>query len=235
MNADGKSPAKEWAFLRILLVYLSSSEFITGKIGVAVAKSSGSRRPAVFLDRDGTLMRDLGYLSDPTKVRLYPGTAKALRLLRQAGYRLIVLTNQSGVARGYFPLSAVGRVNASFRQRLRVQGVQLDAIFYCPHFPGGSVKSFSKRCGCRKPAPGMVRQACRKFPLDLGRSWMVGDKLDDLRLAGKARLAGAVLVRTGNGRKSASLLKGPLRRTQQAGDILVAARWILRRTGKKDT
>jgi len=173
-------------------------------------------------------MRDLGYLSDPAKVRLFPRTAKALKLLGAAGYRLIVLTNQSGVARGHFPLSAVGRVNASFRKRLRARGAQLDAVFYCPHFPGGSVKSFSKRCGCRKPAPGMVRQACRRFPLDLKRSWMVGDKLDDLRLARKACLAGAVLVRTGNGRKSAARLTGPLRKVPQAGDILAAARWILK-------
>jgi D-glycero-D-manno-heptose 1,7-bisphosphate phosphatase len=186
------------------------------------------RLPAVFLDRDGTLMRDLGYLSDPRKVRLYPGAAPALRLLRKAGFRLVVLTNQSGVARGYFTPAAVGRVNARFRRLLGAKGARVDGIFYCPHLPGGSVKSFSRPCSCRKPAPGMVRQACRKFPLDLKRSWMVGDKLDDLRLAGKAHLAGALLVRTGKGRGSERLLKGPLRATPVTGDILAAARWIVR-------
>jgi D-glycero-D-manno-heptose 1,7-bisphosphate phosphatase len=173
-------------------------------------------------------MRDLGYLSDPGKARLYPGAAPALKLLREAGYRLIVLTNQSGVARGFFPLSAVGRVNARFRKLLRTKGAGVDAVFYCPHLPGGQVKSFSRRCGCRKPAPGMVRQACRRFSLDLKRSWMVGDKLDDVRLAGKARLAGAVLVRTGNGRKSERSRTGRLRNTPVVRDILAASRWILR-------
>jgi D-glycero-D-manno-heptose 1,7-bisphosphate phosphatase len=211
------------------LDHQSSSEFIIGEIGVAVARFSGPRRPAVFLDRDGTLMRDLGYLCDPSKVRLYPGTVPALKLLRKAGFRLIVLTNQSGVARGYFPLSAVGKVNRKVAASLRRGGAKVDAFFYCPHYPGGQVKSFSKRCGCRKPRPGMVRQASRKFPLDLKRGWMVGDKLDDLRLAKNAGLAGGILVLTGNGRKSLGALPEARRKRTPVGrDILAAAKWIVR-------
>lgn len=189
------------------------------------------RWPAVFLDRDGTLMSDLGYLSDPRKVRLYSGTAKALRLLRSKGFRLFVVTNQSGVARGFFSLKSVRKTNNRFMDLLGKRGGRLDGIFYCPHYPGGQVKSFSRTCSCRKPAPGMVRQACRKFPLDLNKSYMVGDKLDDLRLAKRAGLAGGFLVRTGNGRKSEKELgRAGLGKTVVVKDILSAARWIIRKT-----
>ncbi len=164
-------------------------------------------RPAVFLDRDGTLIEDVGYLADPSKVRVYRGAAPALRALRAAGYLLFVVTNQSGVARGYFPESAVKKVHRLLQARLKSQGARIDGFYYCPHYPGAPVKAYAKVCPCRKPKPGMVRQAQKAFPVDLKKSYMVGDKLDDLHLASRAGLAGAYLVRTGNGRRSERELK----------------------------
>jgi D-glycero-D-manno-heptose 1,7-bisphosphate phosphatase len=161
-----------------------------------------NRKPAVFLDRDGTLIKDVGYLAEPSEIRLYRGVAQALRKLRAAGYLLFVVTNQSGVARGYFPESSVKKVHRSLQTRLKAQGARIDGFYYCPHYPGAPLKAYAKSCSCRKPNPGMVRQASRSFAVDLKKSYMVGDKLDDLGLAARAGLAGAYLVRTGNGRRS---------------------------------
>lgn len=185
------------------------------------------RRPAVFLDRDGTLIHDADYLSRPSQVRFFPDTVKALKLLKKAGYRLFVVSNQSGVARGYFTEGSVRRVQAHLRARLRARGVRLDGLFYCPHYPGGKVKSLGHACTCRKPSPGMVRQAAKRFPLDLKGSFVVGDKMDDLILARKAGLAGSVLVRTGKGRESAKRLAAhPLKDAVTAPGLYAAALWI---------
>jgi D-glycero-D-manno-heptose 1,7-bisphosphate phosphatase len=166
-----------------------------------------NRKPAVFLDRDGTLIKDVGYLAEPSGIRLYRGVAQALRKLRAAGYLLFVLTNQSGVARGYFPESSVKKVHRALQARLKAQGARIDGFYYCPHYPGAPLKAYAKICSCRKPNPGMVRQASRSFAVDLKKSYMVGDKLDDLGLAVRAGLAGAYLVRTGNGRRSEREMK----------------------------
>lgn len=186
------------------------------------------KRPAVFLDRDGTLIPDLGYLSDPKHVKLYRGTAEALKLLRQAGFYLFVVTNQSGVARGYFPESTVKSVHKRLRAMLKAKGALIDAFFYCPHYRAGEAKRYVKVCDCRKPKPGMVKQALRKYPIDLQHSYMVGDKIDDMELARNAKVAGGILVRTGNGRKSEKKLKAsPLAKSVVASDVLGAARLIL--------
>jgi D-glycero-D-manno-heptose 1,7-bisphosphate phosphatase len=196
-------------------------------------KKSSSRRPAVFLDRDGTLIPDVSYLSGLTQVRLFPFTARALKLLKKAGFRLFVVTNQSGVARGYFPENMVKKAHRKIQGLLKARGAGIDGFFYCPHYPQGKVKCFSRVCGCRKPKAGMVKEAARRFPLDLNRSFMVGDKMDDLLLAKKARLAKGLLVRTGNGRKTEKEMTGKERiKTVIVGDILKAARWILRSSNK---
>lgn len=191
-------------------------------------KQAIRKRPAVFLDRDGTLMKDLGYLSDPRKIRLFKATVPALKLLGKAGYRILVVTNQSGVARGYFPEGAVRAVHRRLQALLGKRGARIDAFFYCPHYPGGKVESFSMRCTCRKPRPGMARRAASRYPLDLKRSWMVGDKLDDLKWARNAGLAGAFLVLTGNGRRTLRSLpsRSPFR-DRTAQDVLGAVRGIL--------
>ncbi len=185
-------------------------------------------RPAVFLDRDGTLIPDLGYLSDPRRVRLYKGTAEALRLLREAGFYLFVVTNQSGVARGYFPEGTVRAVHRRLQALLKAKGARIDAFFHCPHYPEGKVRRYALACDCRKPKTGMVKQALRKYPVDLSKSYMVGDKMDDLQLAHNARMAQGILVRTGNGKTAAKKLKaGALAKSPVASDVLQAARLIL--------
>ncbi len=187
-----------------------------------------SPRPAVFLDRDGTIIADAKYLSQPSQIKLFSKTSEALKLLRKAGYYLFVVSNQSGVARGYFSEGMVRKVHQRLQQMLKAKDALIDAFFYCPHHPEGKVKAYSKVCACRKPGIGMIEQAARIYPIDLKRSYIIGDKMDDLFLARKAKLAGALLVLTGNGRKSEKKLKvSPLSKSFVVSDILSAAKWIL--------
>lgn len=149
-------------------------------------------RPAVFLDRDGTLIEEVGYLADPDGAVLLPGVAPACRRLAEAGYALVVVSNQGGVAKGLFDEDAIRAVNARTAELLAAAGAPpMDGWYWCPHHP-----DFSDACKCRKPAAGMLRAAGRDLGLDLEASWMVGDHPVD---AGAARAAGArpILVRTG--------------------------------------
>ena len=189
------------------------------------------KRPAIFLDRDGTIIADAEYLSDPAQIKLFTKTPEALKLLRKAGFYLFVVSNQSGVARGYFSESMVRIVHQRLRQMLKAKGARIDAFFYCPHYPEGKVKAYRKVCSCRKPGIGMIQQAMRKYPIDLKRSYVVGDKMDDLLLARKAKLAGGLLVRTGNGRRSEKKLKvTPLPKSAVVSDVFGAAKWIVSKT-----
>lgn len=150
-------------------------------------------RPAVFLDRDGTVIEEVGYLGDPDGVEILPGIPQALRKLSEAGFALVLVTNQAGVARGYFTDADVRAVNGRTAELLEAEGVTLDGMYHCPHHP-----DISGPCDCRKPAPGMLLEAAKEHSLDLQRSWMVGDHPSD---AGAGRAAGArpVMVRTGHG------------------------------------
>jgi histidinol-phosphate phosphatase family protein len=129
-------------------------------------------RPAIFCDRDGTLMHDTGYPRDPAEVRLVAGAAEALRELQGLGYLLVVVSNQSGVGRGLVTAEEAARVHERFAALLAGRGVELDAAHYCPHAPDAG-------CACRKPQPGMLRQAAEQLGIDLARSWMIGDKESD--------------------------------------------------------
>ncbi len=191
-------------------------------------KKKAPRKPAVFLDRDGTLIHDADFLSQPSQVRLFPGSAEALKLLRGGGFRLFVVSNQSGVARGYFTETSVKKANRKIQTLLKAKGARVDRFFYCPHYPQGKVKSLAINCDCRKPNLGMVKKAARLYPLDLKRSYVIGDKIDDLMLAKKAGVAAGILVRTGKGRKSEKQL-GRLGsgRTVVVSGILLAAKWIV--------
>jgi D-glycero-D-manno-heptose 1,7-bisphosphate phosphatase len=151
-------------------------------------------RRAVFLDRDGTLIEEAHYLSDPAAVRLLPGAAEALARLREAGYALVLVTNQSGIARGLYTEEEYHRVAARLGGLLREAGVPLDAAYYCPHHP-----EHGAPCACRKPSTGMYEAAAAELGLDPAASWYVGDKESDILPA--ATLGGqGVLVRTGHGR-----------------------------------
>lgn len=148
---------------------------------------------AVFVDRDDTLIVNRHYGSDPGAIELLDGVPEGLRSLREAGYKLILISNQSGVARGYFDEAAVGRMHDRLQKMLDAYGAALDGLEYCPHHPEGEVVPYAVECACRKPAPGMLRRAARKHGLNLSASWMVGDIAADVE-AGKRAGTRTVLV-----------------------------------------
>ncbi|MCS6866543.1 MAG: HAD family hydrolase [Gemmataceae bacterium] len=153
---------------------------------------------AVFLDRDGTLIPDVHYLSDPQQVQLLPGVAEAICHLKALGMWVVVVTNQSGVARGYFPESQVYAVHQRLSELLSQSGARIDAYYFCPHHEDEGIGSYRIRCACRKPAPGLLYKAASQLPIDLTRSWMIGDKISDAQ-AGAAAGCRTILVRTGPG------------------------------------
>lgn len=157
------------------------------------------KRKAVFLDRDGTIIEDCDYLSDPERVRLIGGAAEAIRELRKAGYFIVMVSNQSGVARGMFALRAVEEVNARVREELAAEGARLDASYYCPHYEKGSVPKYSIVCRCRKPLPGMAQSAASEHALELSESYMIGDKGSDVEFGRNCGMKNAFLVSTGHG------------------------------------
>lgn len=165
---------------------------------------------AVFLDRDGVLIEEREYLRDPAGVVLTPGAGMAVRRLREAGWLVILVTNQAGVARGYFTEADVERVHAAVREQLADCGASLDAIRVCPHHPEGVVERYARTCDCRKPAPGMLLEAIRQFGIDPARSVMIGDKPSDLE-AGRAAGVEPILVETGYGAATRRSLREPVR------------------------
>ena len=144
--------------------------------------------PAVFLDRDGTIIEDCGYIDDPGDVRLLPGAAEAIRRWRRAGFKVVVVSNQSGIARGYFDEDTLSEVHTRFEALLDESDATLDGAYYCPYLPGkeASVKQFRRDSELRKPKPGMLLQASRELHIDTSRSWMVGDKPSDVEAGKKA-------------------------------------------------
>lgn len=142
--------------------------------------------PALFIDRDGTLVEARHYPSRPEDLVLYPGIGPGLRLLQGAGWKLVVITNQSGIARGLFTEEDLARMHDHLRAGLAAAGVAIDAIFHCPHHPDGAVPGLAIACDCRKPRPGMLREAAAHLGIDLAASWMVGDILDDVEAGNRA-------------------------------------------------
>ncbi len=153
--------------------------------------------PAVFLDKDGTLIENVPYNVDPALIRLTPNADAGLRLLRDAGYRLVVISNQSGIARGYFEEDALGPVREKLAELLSELGVKLDGFYYCPHHPKGVVAELSIECDCRKPRAGLLLLAARDLNVDLARSWLIGDILDDVE-AGNDAGCRTVLIDSGS-------------------------------------
>lgn len=181
---------------------------------------------AVFLDKDGTLIEDVPYNVDPARIRLTPNAAAGLWLLAQQGFRLIVVSNQAGVALGYFPESALRGVEARLRDLLADAGVALDGFYYCPHRVGGSAPAYAIACDCRKPAPGMLLRAAREHKLDLARCWLVGDILDDIEAG---RRAGCRALLLDNGHETEWRLTPARQPHEIAPDLLAAAQSILAR------
>lgn len=154
-------------------------------------------RPAIFLDKDGTLVRDIPYNVDPERLEFYPDVFPGLQRLDAAGYSLIVITNQAGVARGYFPESALATLQVCFQQRFQDAGVALTGFYYCPHHPQGIVADYTLSCNCRKPQPGLLYRAAQQHGIDLSRSWLIGDILNDVE-AGRAAGCRTILIHNGN-------------------------------------
>lgn len=179
-------------------------------------------RIAVFLDRDGTINEDPGYLHQPEQLRLFPGAARAIASLNGYGVPVVLVTNQSGIARGYYDEEQFWRVQERMVALLAAEGAHLDAVYLCPHHPDGLVEAYRVACHCRKPAPGMLQQAARELDLDLRRSYMIGDKLSDVE-AGAAVGCRTVLVTGGE----VGGVPGSLQADYVADSLSTGIAWVL--------
>jgi D-glycero-D-manno-heptose 1,7-bisphosphate phosphatase len=179
------------------------------------------KRPAVFLDRDGTINEQMGYINHLSRFVLIPGAGEAIRLLNEHGLLAIIASNQSGVGRDYFPPELVDEVNSHMEDQLQKEGASIDGIFTCPHHP-------DEGCGCRKPKTGLIRQASEAFYIDLENSYVVGDRCSDMEFAHRANLKG-ILVKTGYGRGEMEFVlpKSPFKPSHIANDLLDAVKWII--------
>ncbi len=158
-----------------------------------------SKRRAVFIDRDGTISEEVGYVNHVSRYRVFPFAAEAIRTITEAGWLAILVTNQAGVARGYFAEEMIGRVHEVLTAELARGGARLDAIYYCPHHPSVGEPPYRLDCDCRKPRPGLLRRAAEEFDLDLADCWMVGDRYSDTELARNAGVRSAFVL-SGYGR-----------------------------------
>lgn len=186
-------------------------------------------RPAVFIDRDGTLTEEVGYVNHPKRLRLLPRSGEAIRRLNAADVPAVVVTNQAGVARGYFSEDVLLAVTGELHAQLERAGARLDGVYICAHHPTEGEPPFRMRCDCRKPQPGLLVRAATELGLDLRRSVMVGDKPSDLEVAPQVG-ASSVLVLTGYGLGEWEYRRDHLRVTPDhvAGDLLDAVEWALK-------
>ncbi len=183
---------------------------------------------AVFLDRDGTIIEEVGYLDRAERLKMIPGAEKAISKLNQAGIKVVVVTNQSGIARGYFSEACVEEIHERMREELARSGARIDAFYYCPHHPEGSIERYRSNCDCRKPGIGLLERAAREHNLDLSSCFVVGDKYADVE-AGFRAGSRSILVLTGYGRE---VYEGqgkawPRQPDHVAEDLSEAADWVL--------
>ena len=184
-------------------------------------------KPAVFLDRDGTINEQMGYINHISRFKLLPKVADAIRMLNENNYLVVVVTNQSGPARGYFPIELVHEVNSYMQELLRKEGANIDAVYFCPHLPEDG-------CNCRKPKTGMIDMACRDLNIDLSHSYMIGDMCDDIELAKNAGIKG-IMVKTGYGLGELKyrIPKRNIKPDYIADDLFSAVKWILENDKRK--
>jgi len=177
---------------------------------------------AVFLDKDGTINEDTGYVSHYHDLKLLPHSAEAIKLLNEAGYKVIVISNQSGVARGYLGEDMLQTLNKTLQKKLLVKGAFVDEIYYCPHHAEHGLFPYRRECECRKPNIGLIKKAVKRHNIDLSKSFMVGDHSKDIEAGHKAGTK-TVLVLSGHGKESEMKIK-PDHTTK---DLLDAVKWIL--------
>jgi D-glycero-D-manno-heptose 1,7-bisphosphate phosphatase len=196
--------------------------------GTLQRKEVSVKKPAVFLDRDGTINEQMGYINHMSRFVIFPEVAEAVRLLNANNFWAIVITNQGGVARGYYPLKLMHEMHTFLTSSLNKEGAVIDAIFYCPHHPAGILPEYTVHCDCRKPKPGLIHQALEAFDIDMSNSYVVGDRCLDIELASRLDISG-VLVKTGYGLGEIDyvLPQQPRKPSYIAQNLLDAVKWIL--------
>ena len=188
-------------------------------------------RPAVFLDRDGTIIEERGYLDRLDLLELYSFTTDAIRLLNRAGYATVVVTNQGGIGRGIIDEPFLQLVHSTLDARLAAGRARIDRYYHCPHHPDAIIPELRQKCGCRKPAAGMIEQACRDLSLDPKRSVTIGDRRLDVA-AGSTAGTRTILVRTGHGAHEEAMPPGHARPDAILNNLMEAVGWILRTSSR---
>jgi D-glycero-D-manno-heptose 1,7-bisphosphate phosphatase len=183
--------------------------------------------PAVLLDRDGTLIEEVGYLDRLERLKLFPSSIDAVRLLNRAGFRVVVVTNQAGVAHGMFDERFVAETHRFLDEKMAQAGARVDRYYYCPHHPNAGVERYRMRCECRKPGTGMIRQAAADLDLDIPKSFVVGDRWLDIEMA-KGAGARGILVRTGYGATEEARPRDGVTADAIVDNLIEATTWILR-------
>ena len=204
-----------------------SNQAATREPRVPSPESSAFER-AVFLDRDGTIIEEVGYLDRPERVELFPWTIDAVRVLNRAGLAVVLVSNQSGVARGFFTEAVVDAVHQRMADLLNEGGARIDAYYYCPHHPDGKVPRYAQPCDCRKPGRGLVDRAVQELGIDPAKSFVVGDRWLDVAL-GRVVGAQSVLVRTGYGASEEDRRPADLAADAVVDNLIAASSWILGR------
>jgi D-glycero-D-manno-heptose 1,7-bisphosphate phosphatase len=187
---------------------------------------------AVFLDRDGTIIEHVDYVYDCSQVKLIPRASEAIRLLNESGFKVIIITNQPGVARGYFTEETVREINKYIQECLAKEGARIDEVYYCPHHAEGTIEEYAKECDCRKPKPGMIVRAVRELGIDLEGSFAIGDRTIDVEAGERAGCRTVLLVDEDrpNDRKETATIADYV-----APDLYEAVKWLIefsRREGK---
>ena len=189
------------------------------------------KKPAVFIDRDGTINEQMGYINHLSRFKIIPGVPEAFSLLNDLGFLVIVITNQSGIARGYYSIDLVHQIHDLLRKTIKKEAnATIDAILFCPHHPQGTVSEYTMDCDCRKPKTGLIKQACMDFEIDLTNSFVIGDMASDMELANQAGVKG-IMVETGYGLGEIDFIlpKKRLEITFIAENLLHAVRFLEKR------
>jgi D-glycero-D-manno-heptose 1,7-bisphosphate phosphatase len=184
-------------------------------------------RRAVFLDRDGTMIEDVGYLDRLERLTLFPYTVDAVRLLNRAGFTIVVVTSQAGIANGLLTEEFLVEAHEFLSRRFEAGGAKIDGYYYCPHLPHASIERYRVECDCRKPKPGMIHAACRDLSLDVVKSYVIGDRWRDIEM-GKAAGAKGILVETGYGKTEAARRPAHIDPVPVVANLIEATSWILR-------